>query len=325
MRRRSFLATACGGIAAAALHPPINAQQGAARVLVGFAPGGTGDFVARTLADHMRAVQYAPQVIVENRPGAGGVIAVQAVKAALPDGLTLLNTPASVLTILPHTHKRPPFDALRDVVPVATVSDLDFAIVVGASTPATSLGELMALVRRDRKVAIYGTAGVGTMSHVIGVMLARRAGIEWVHAPYRGGNAALQDVLGGQLPVAILSLGETMLRAHREGRVRLLATSGARRSRYIPDVPTIEDVGYKGVVASDWNTVVAPPGTPEPLLERAAKSIAVITGDPTFATALGRMCIDPLKLPRDMMAVRLEAEHQAMGQLVRDEFISIES
>lgn len=323
MKRRIFLA----GAASLGLPMIATAQNpsAVARVMVGFAAGGAGDFVTRTVADHLRSRNFAPTVIVDNRPGVGGVLAVQALKASAADGLTLLNTPASVLTILPHTHKKLPFDTLQDVTPIATVSDLDFAVVAGAGTPARSLDEMVTLARRDRRMATFGTAGVGTMSHVVGVLLGRRAGIELVHVPYRGGAPALQDAMGGQVPFAILALSELLLRGHQDGRIRVLATSGNKRTRYLPDVPTIEEAGFKGVGASDWNTIVAPPNTPPAIVERLSRLVMDITADPAYAAAIGKLCLEPLRLNHEQFAARLKAEYEAMGRFVKEERITVDS
>jgi len=322
MQRRPLLALSALGLPALAAAPASAAQ---ARVIVGFPPGGTGDYVARTLAEQLRTRRFAGAVIVENRPGGGGVVAVQAIKAATPDGLSLLNTPASTLTILPHTHRKLPFDALHDLRPVASVSDLDFALVCHAQVPARTLREALALAAREPRFALFGTAGIGTMSHVLGTLLARRAGVELVHAPYRGGSPALQDVIGGQIPLAILSLSEALLRAQQEGRVRLLATAGTRRSRFVPDTATIEEAGFKGVAGSDWNLIVAPAATPPEVVERIGQLLLAVTDEAPFATALGRVCIEPLRLPREQIVARLAAEYQAMGKLVRDERITVDS
>ena len=322
MRRRTFLTLPGMGLPMLA-----SAQQFGAtgRVMVGFAAGGAGDFVARTVAEHLRSRNFAPSVIVDNRPGVGGVLAVQALKGSIADGLTLLNTPASVLTILPHTHKKLPFDSLQDVTPIATLSDLDFAVVAGAATPAKTLQELIALAKRDPAMAVFGTAGVGTMSHVVGVQLGRRAGVNLVHVPYRGGAPVLQDAMGGQVPIAILALSDLLLRGHQEGRIRVLATSGTKRTRFLPEVPTIEEAGYKGVGASDWNTIVAPPKTPPQVVERLSRLVMEITADPAFATTIGKFCLEPLRLNHEQFAARLKAEYEAMGRFVKEERITIDS
>jgi tripartite-type tricarboxylate transporter receptor subunit TctC len=334
MNRRQLMQAAAGLVPMQAVGglmlagPGVAAAQSSAatgRLLVGFAPGGAGDFVARTVAEQLRARGLAGQVVVENRPGAGGVLAVQAMKSLPPDGLTLLNTPASVLTILPHAHRRPPFDTLADLTPVATVSDLDFALVAGSATPGATLAEVLAAAKRDPKVALYGTAGVGTMSHVIGAMLARRSGVELVHVAYKGGSPALQDAIAGQVPLAILAVNETMLRARQDGRLKILATSGAQRSRFLTDVPTLQEAGHEGVVASDWNTIVAPPRMAPAVVARLSALVQEMAADRQFAADLARFYLTPLKMGHEEMAARLHKEYEAMGRLIKQEGITVES
>jgi tripartite-type tricarboxylate transporter receptor subunit TctC len=323
LNRRPFLALPL--LALSGLPPTARAQAGAARLVVGFQPGGTGDTVARTFAEHWRLRSGQASVIVENRVGAGGVLAAQAVKAAAPDGLTLLSTPASVLTLVPHAARRAPFDALKDLVPVAATSSMDFALVAGPALKVPTFAAALDRVRSTPALALFATAGVGTMAHVIGLQIARRAHLSWVHTPYRGGGPALQDTIGGQVPLCIVAISELLLRTHREGRVRVLATAGSSRSRFMPDVPTLAESGMEGVQANDWTVVAAPAGLPAPLLARLSTQLAQTAEQPAYADALSRFMIEPLALGAEAAGKRLRVEYEAMERLVKLENIILEN
>lgn len=326
-RRRLLLtagATWAAGTAVSSGHASA-AEPASARLVIGFQAGGTGDYIARSLADALRARAFAGSVIVENRVGAGGVLSVQAVKAAAPDGATLLSTPATVLTLLPHAHRKPPFDPFKDLTPLAAISSLDMAVIAANRAKARTLQEALAAVRRDAALAPYGTAGVGTMGHVIGAQLARRSGVPLVHTPYRGGGQALQDAMGDQVPLAIVSISELLLRAQREGRVQVLATSGARRSRFLPEVPTLLESGFDGMAASDWSVVMGPPGMADERAERTAAAVAMAASQLGYAEALARFFVEPLSLGREALIKRLKTEHEAMGRIVQQERITVES
>lgn len=321
LNRRHALALATAA-ACPSLHAQIPAQ---ARLVVGFQAGGTGDFIARTLADTLRAKGFAQSVIVENRAGAGGVLSVQTVKAATPDGTTLLSTPATVLTVLPHTHRKPPFDVFKDLTPLGAVSTLDMALVTSSRSGARTVKEALDAARRDPSLAPYATAGVGTMAHVLGAQITRRSGVPLVHTPYRGGGQALQELIGDQVPLAIVSISDLLLRAQREGRVRILATSGLRRTRFLPDVPTLVESGFEGVVASDWSVIMGPPGMTPERIERVAAAVTEAATQPAYAKALDRFFVEALAMPREAVMKRLHDEYQAMGRIVQQERITVES
>lgn len=322
-RRQLLLLAGAACTAAPTLHAATDPAT--ARLVIGFQAGGTGDFIARTLADTLRARAFAGSVIVENRVGAGGVLSVQAVKAAVPDGATLLSTPATVLTLLPHAHRKPPFDPFKDLTPLAAISSLDMALIASHRVKARTLQDALAAVRRDPTLAPFGSAGVGTMGHVIGAQIARRANVALVHTPYRGGGQALQDTMGDQVPLAIVSISELLLRAQREGRVQVLATSGGRRSRFLPEVPTLLESGFDGMAASDWSVVMGPPGMAEEKADRIARAIGEAAAQASYAEALARFFVEPLNLGREALLKRLRVEHEAMGRIVQQERITVES
>lgn len=314
MKRRTFLATASAAAAFAA--SPLLAQGRTARIVVGFAAGGPGDLLARVAADHMKP-RWAPAVVVDNKPGGGGRLSIETTKTADPDGLTLLNTPASILTIQPHAYKTMPFDPFADLVPVAALAELDFAIVAGPMAPVKTLAEYVDLARKDPKLATYGTAGAGTPQHLIGFKLGQVAGVTFTHAAYRGGAPALQDTMAGQIPMTVGAVSGAMIQAHNEGKARILATTGTRRSAFLPDIPTAEEAGFKGVVATDWSGLYAPPKTPAAALEQAGQAVAEMVKDPAYRDAVAKLNMVPMVLDAKGCAARLRQEFDYWGPAVK--------
>ncbi|WP_423460222.1 tripartite tricarboxylate transporter substrate-binding protein [Ottowia sp. VDI28] len=311
LKRRTF----CGAAATIAAVPLISrAQPGPARVVIGFAPGGQGDVLARRLADMLRASGYATTAIVENKPGAGGRLALDLVKAAPPDGLTMLLGPASVMTILPNAYAKPPFDPFTDFAAAGAVSDMDFVFTVNAKLPVTSFQQYLELARRDPLAARYGTGGIGSGPHILGYLIGRETGTKIEHVPYRGGPAAFQDLMGEQIPATIAALSEPIVRNHKIGRLRVLATAGRKRSVFLPEVPTLQELGYAKLEMTDMNAVWVPGRTPAAQLERLSHTVRELAQDSTF---LSKFSMEPLTLGPDALTRRLKAEHEVMRAYVK--------
>lgn len=309
-------------MACATIGQPAAAQT-QSRILLGFAPGGAGDTLARTVAQHLGRALGAG-VHVENRPGAAGRIAVDAVRMAEPDGATLLNSPSSLLTLTPHAFRGGSYKPLADLAPVATLAELDFALVVGPSMPVRTMAEFIQFCRSNPRKASYGTAGAGTPQHMIGALLAQAAGIELTHVAYRGGSPALQDVIGGTLPACIASLNDLMFTASRDGRIRILATSGARRSAFLPNIPVLTEEGI-AVTASDWTGLLLPAKTPAPVLARWESQVLDMVRGPEFKAALARFNMEPLVMGARAYRERLEAEYAAWGPVVKASGFNLDS
>jgi tripartite-type tricarboxylate transporter receptor subunit TctC len=250
------------------LRSPVCAQpvHTTARMLVGSIPGGGTDAVARLLVSGMK--DYAPNFVVENRPGAGNRIALDTLKGSAADGSAAVLTPASMLVIYPHIYRKLNYDALNDFVPVTTVCDVSFALTVGSMVPdrVQSLGDFIAWCKANPGKASYATPGAGSMLHFIGVMLARAASFGFVHVPYAG-TRALQDVLGGQLAASINTIGPTLPHV-QSGTLRALATTAPQRSPLLPDVPTFKELGYPDLEAVEWFGLFVPARTPPEIVEK---------------------------------------------------------
>ena len=265
MLNRRHLITA-GALAAASAFAPLAQAQTTlakpARILVGFPAGGAADAVARLLAQQLTGT-YAPTVIVDNKPGAGGRIAAQTFKTADADGTQMLVTPASILTIYPHAYKKLGYDSLADFTPVGSAAKVSFAFSVSSAVPSSikTMADYVTWAKANPKEANFGSPAAGATPHFVGVMLGRAAGLELNHIPYKGGAPLVSDLLGGQVQAGVNVLPE-VLPHQQAGKLRILAVSGAKRSPYLPGVPTLAESGFKDVAADEYFAVFVPSKTP---------------------------------------------------------------
>jgi len=300
-------------LAAAAFQA--SAQQGTVRMVLGYPAGATSDILSRLVADHMRRALGQP-VIVENKPGAGGRIGNETVKAAAPDGATLLMTPVATMAIFPHSFAGSlRYDPLRDFAPVAHLSNFHLGLGVAASVPARSLAEYVALVKKDPKAGYYASAAAGSLPHFLGVMFARTAGIELTHVPYKGTAHAMQAIAGGEIS-AISTVAADIGTLVRGGKAHLLATSGARRAAAFPDVPTFKESGYD-MEAVPWYALFAPAGTPRAAIERLSAAAVAAVRDPALKEKLEQMGLEPTGLGPDELAAILKADYDKWGPVIR--------
>ncbi len=272
LTRRDFAVRSAAFLAGTLVRPAYAQSTGkTARILVGFPPGGSSDLSARLLAERMKG--YAPAVIVENKAGAGGRLALEFAKNGPADGSLIVLSPMSMLVIYPHTHKALGYKPLEDFVAVTTISEFPFVITVGPLVPAEikTLADFIAWCRTNPNLALYSTSGTGSTLHLIGVSLARAADFRFDHVPYNGAPAAQQDVLGGRLAANIGVLG-SVLPQIQAGNLRALATSGAVRSAFLPTVPTFNEIGYQDVVATEWQGLFVPAKTPAPIVDALYRS-----------------------------------------------------
>jgi len=297
-----------------ALSGAAAAQDRTIRIIVGFPAGATADALARLIAERMRDKLGQP-VIVENKPGAGGRLAVEQVKAAPADGTTFLLTPLANVVAHPHVYANLRYDVFKDIEPVAHVANFQLALAVGAAVPARSLKEYVALVRKDANYGNYASAAAGSLPHFFGVMFARAAGIELTHVPYKGTAPALTDLAGGQI-AAFSGVESDVLPLVRADKVRVLATSGASRSRTFPDVPTFREQGYE-IEGTAWYAMYAPAGTPKAAVDRVAAAVvdAVRSGD--LKPKLESLGIDPTGLPPAELARIHKADYDRWGPVIR--------
>jgi len=253
---------AAASVAARAEGPPL-------RIVLGYPAGASSDTITRLIAEKMRVSLDRP-VVVENKPGAAGIVANLTVKAAAPDGNTLLMTPLANMVAFPHSYSKLDYDPFKDYVPVAHVAAFQIAFGVGAQVPARTLAEYVALAKKGGTYANFASAAVGSLPHFFGLLFAKTAGLELTHIPYKGTASVLQALMSGEIPAAVLPIADlgTLVQS---GKGRILATSGAKRSAQYPDVPTFKESGYD-IEGSAWYALFAPAGTPKDVVDRIAKA-----------------------------------------------------
>jgi tripartite-type tricarboxylate transporter receptor subunit TctC len=247
------------------------------RLLVGFAPGGAVDLVARLLQP--RLVQaFGKEIVIENRPGAAGSIAAELTAKASPDGYTLGLINHGALVITP-AMTRVPYDPLSDLTPIARVVEVQNIFLPHPSLGARDLPHLVAIARTRPGVLNYASSGTGSAGHLTGELFARMAGIQWVHVPYKGGGPAMTDFLAGQLDVFVATTS-TAVPYIRQGKLHGLGVSGNRRTAALPDVPTVAETGWSGFEASAWFALMGPARLPRPIVERWHRQIADVLSLP---------------------------------------------
>jgi tripartite-type tricarboxylate transporter receptor subunit TctC len=291
------------------------AQEGVLRIVLGYPAGATSDILSRLVAEHMRGMLGRP-VIVENKVGAGGQIANEAVKAAPPDGSTLLITPVATMAIFPHSFAgKLRYDPFRDFTPVAHLSNFQLGFGVATHVPARTLAEYVAAVKKDPKLGFYASAAAGSIPHFFGVMFARTAGIELTHVPYKGTAPALQALAGGEVS-AISTVAADVGTLVKSGKARLLAVSGEKRAAAFPDVPTFKESGYD-LVALPWYAMFAPAGTPQPAIEKYAQAAIAAMHDHALHAKLEQMGLEPTGLGPAELAKILKADYEKWGPPIR--------
>ena len=317
--RRQLLTSASAGAAlvAAGLQPAWSQTLDSVRVIVGFAPGGTADTVSRRVADKLHP-GYANSATVENRTGAGGQIAVVAVKNAAPDGGTTLLTPMSMLGIYPHTYKKLPYDPVADLEPVSVAAIFDYALAVGPAVPAEvkTTAQFLAWCKANPRQATFGSPAAGSAPHFIGVLLGRAGGVEMTHIGFRGTQPAIADMIGGQLPAVCGPVGE-FTQYVLAGKCRLLATTGAKRSRFTPDTPTLVELGYPDLSLNEWFGFFLPARTPKETVMRLNGAIRTALAAPDVIAGLLAAGLEPTPSSPAELAAMLKADTARWGPLVK--------
>ena len=309
------LARAVLMVAMLAFCPLAFGQEGAVRIVLGFPAGASLDILTRLVADHMRQGLGRP-VIVENKVGAGGRIANDAVKAAAPDGATLLMTPVATMAIYPHSFAGAlRYDPFKDYLPVAHISSFHSALGVSTTVPARTLAEYVALVKKDPKAGYYASAAAGSIPHFVGVLLAREAGIPMTHVPYKGTAPAMQAIAGGEI-AAIVTVASDVASLEKSGKARLLAIAASQRRPAFPNVPTFKEQGYD-VDGEGWYALFAPAGTPAAAIERLSAAAIAALRDPALRQRLENMGLEPTGLGPAELAAIMKADYDKWGPVIR--------
>ena len=286
------------------------------RIITGFAAGGIGDLGARLLADHITRAT-GQQAVVENRTGAAGTLGIDAVAKAPPDGYTLGLVLNGNLVINPFVQKTMPFDAMKDLIPVAAIGDAPQMIAMSAELPAKTFKEFQALAKAKPKTYSYGSAGVGSLPHLSAAEFARLAGIEMIHVPYRGNAPAMVDLLAGRIHLISASIG-TFRAGIDSGKLRILLTATKDRLPYSPDVPTAEQAGLPGYLMSVWIGVVAPAGTSAPVVARIHALTQDMMKDEAAKKAMAGAGLDLMTMSQPEFAGFVKAEYARWEKIVKN-------
>ena len=262
---KATAASLLGIVLAATAHAQV-------RILVGFSAGGTSDVIARLISERVAASLGTP-VLVENRPGANGFLAAEALKISAPDGRTLMIAPIAVTVFAPLTHENLRFDPVKDFAPVSLAANFQFALAVGSMAPAKSLPEHIAWLRATPAKAVYGVPLAGGPGHFLGVMVAQAAGVELAFVPYKGSAALVAELLGGHVPAGIAPVND-LVKHHQSGKLVMLASFGSTRSAVAPEVPTFKELGFANLDVAGWQAFYATAGTPRPVIERLSAAIS---------------------------------------------------
>lgn len=316
--RRAVIAWASVAIVMPLATIPALAQQypsGPVRVLVPFGAGGATDVVARVFSEQLQQRLGQP-FAVENRGGAAGQIAAAAFARAPADGYTLMFTTAAPITIAPLMNDKVAYDPRKDFVPVAVVAVQPVWVVVAANSPFKSLTDIVTQAKEKPGKLNYGTSGVGTELHLAAEAVARSAGIQMVHVPFRGGGEVITALLGSQIDFAALSTA-SIAGAVRQGTLRVLAVSSPQRMPDFPEVPTFAELGHSSATMVPWWGLMAPAGTPEPILARLKSALEDASKDGALRERLKATFVQIEFAGPDEFAKRLEAETALYGDIIR--------
>jgi len=284
------------------------------RLVIGFAPGGSVDLVARLVAERL-SPRLGQPVLVENRPGGFVRVAIDAVRSATPDGTTLLLTSSTPLVVTPHAYAKMPYDAQRDLVSVARLVNGQQGFALGPMSGARSWPEYVRWVKANPDKAFFASSGVGSMGHLVGVVLANTSGLRIEHVAYKGSGNYNTELMGGTVSAGISGIADAS-EFHRTGKLRIVATSGAERSRALPDVPTFKELGVP-MDLSLWYGVFAPAGTPSAIVELLGRELVAVVGAPDLTERFVNLGLDPAAAGPKVAAETLAADYARWRPIVQ--------
>lgn len=302
MNKRHLIASATALIALGGLGLPALAQSPAPlKIVVGFPPGGSADLLARLMAEGLK--NDFSSVIVENKPGAGGRIALNQVKRSAPDGQTVIVLPSGPMVLFPHVYKKLDYDPVADFTPISQIAHFQFSVVAGPAAGAKTVAEMLAKAKAAPGTATYGTPGAGTLPHFMGVMFGQKAGAELTHVPFQGGGPANTALLGGHIHYKFDVVTETA-ELHRAGKVRILAVTGAQRDPQVPEVPTLKEQGVD-MVATAWFAMYGPAGLAPEVRDRISAAVAKAIRTPALRSKLIEQGYEPVgSTPAELAAAQ---------------------
>lgn len=292
------------------------AQDKTLRIVLGYPPGASSDLLTRLLAERMRPLLGGQTVIVENKAGGGGIVGNETVKAAPPDGSTLLLTPIATMAAFPHSHgANLRYDPFKDFEPVAHLTNFQLSLLLNSDLPAKNVVEYIALVKKDPKLGDYASAAAGSLPHYFGVLFSKAAGIEMTHIPYKGTGPALQALAGGEVKAAMFVLADALTLV-RSGKACVVAVSGSVRSGLAPEVPTFKELGYN-IEGNGWYALFAPAKTPKDVIDRYARAAIEVIRAPDMKQRLEQMGLEPTGLGPGELGAILKADYDKWGPVIR--------
>ncbi|HQY46833.1 MAG TPA: tripartite tricarboxylate transporter substrate binding protein [Usitatibacteraceae bacterium] len=285
------------------------------RLIVPFAPGGVTDTSGRVIAEGLGR-RLGQQVVVENKAGASGNIGTASVAAAPADGYTLVLAFDGTMVINPHVFAKIPFDTLKDFAPVGKIGDATLIIVSHPSFPGKTLKELIDISKKDPKGVSYGTSGIGGTPHIAGELLNLRAGAKLVHVPYKGGGQAMSDALGGNVPLVYTAVAGAIKHVEA-GKLHAIAVSSRTRSPSLPNTPTFIEAGVPDFEASSWVGILAPAGTPRPVIDRLNKELNALLTSPEVVERLAKLGIVATPGTPEQFGEQMKADLAKYGPVVK--------
>ena len=285
-------------------------------LVVPFPPGGVTDPVARFVGQKV-SESVGQQVVVENKPGAGGLIGAETVKRAPADGYTLFMGHSGTHAVNPSLYSKLPYDPVKDFAPITLMISTSHILVVPAASPANSVAELVALAKSQPNGLVYASQSVGAGGHLLGEMLKARTGANLHHVPYKGSAPAIQDILAGRVDLFFdtpITSGPHV----REGKLKILAAASARRLRWFPDTPTMAEAGYPGVELDFWFGLFAPAGTPQPALRKLHEEFVKALKNPELVKRFTDQGLDVVTDTPEEFAALIAADTLRLGKIVRD-------
>jgi tripartite-type tricarboxylate transporter receptor subunit TctC len=286
------------------------------RIVVGFSPGSNSDSLARPMANRLSEV-IGQTVLVDNRPGASGNIALEMVSKSAPDGYTVFSGPGSSITTNPHMQEKMPIDVLRDLLPIVPMGQFSALLVVHPSMPVKSVGDLVALARRKPGAISFGSPGHGTGFHLATELFKVRAGIQAVHVPYANSSAMLSDLLAGRVEMMIFSA--IVMAPHvKTGKLRALATTGRERASVMPDLPTIAEAGVADYEYTGFHGIFGPAALPRETAERLNALVSKVLAMPDVRAFYASQNVDPMVMTPAEFAAKVRTEHDKWGRLIRE-------
>ena len=319
--RRAALALACVLSLAGTVAQAQSFPNKPLKLIVNFPPGGAADVIGRALAQQLGS-QLQQQVVVENRPGANGNIGADAVAKSPADGYTLLMSSGGAMTVNPFLYKQMPFDAERDLLPVASVARVLVFLMVNPALPVNTAQEFISYAKANPGKLSYGSAGSGSSPHLAGEMMARQAGLQATHVPYKGAAPALTDLLAGQ--VQFMFDPGPGLRHAKEGKLKLLAVGSAKRSSQLPDTPTMAEVGLAGFDADTIFGIYAPNGTPAVLVAQLNNEVSKALVMPAVADVIKRIGGEQALMSRNEFIDQQNKDRERYGKFIKEAGLKVD-